>query len=234
METYPRLDEVADKEDDSVELAIEPPMAKLLEDRPFLAPSQQLVFKTSATGTRRVVTQRDDDLLTPAEVKERWPEVEKAMLQELQTWAKLKCFSRKPRHSARNIIDVRWVLKNKWEVPTIDASRGGRDSPEAEAVRIVRARLTVRRFEDQERKDVDRYAGTSARSSQKLLVSEAVLRGWDLCTADVSKAFLQGVTYEELAKLTGEPVREVNFWLPPSNTPLLRKVPGLETFDPTK
>jgi hypothetical protein len=133
-------------------------------------------------------------------VKERWPEVEKAMLQELQTWAKLKCFSRRPRHSARNIIDVRWVLKNKWEVPTIDASRGGRDSPEAEAVRIVRARLTVRGFKDQERKDVDRYAGTSARSSQKLLVSEAVLRGWDLCTADISKAFLQGVTDEELAK----------------------------------
>ena len=60
------------------------------------------------------------------------------------------------------------------------------------------------------------------------------MRGWDLCTADISKAFLQGVTYEELAKLTGEPVREVNFWLPPSNIPLLRKVPGFETFDPTK
>jgi hypothetical protein len=85
MEAYPRLDEVPGKEDDSVELAAEPPMTKLLEDRPFLAPNQQLVFKTSATGTGRVVTQRDDDLLTPAEVKERWPEVEKPMYQELMT-----------------------------------------------------------------------------------------------------------------------------------------------------
>ena len=85
METYPRLDEVAGREDNSVELAIEPPTTKLLEDRPFLAPSQQLVFKTSANGTRRVATQRDDGLLTPAEVKERWPEVEKAMYEELMT-----------------------------------------------------------------------------------------------------------------------------------------------------
>ena len=31
-------------------------------------------------------------------------------------------------------------------------------------------------------------------------MSEAVLRGWDLVTTDISKAFLQGVTYEELAE----------------------------------
>ena len=42
------------------------------------------------------------------------------------------------------------------------------------------------------------------------------------------------MTYEELAKLTGEPAREVNFYLPAYNTPLLRKIPGFEDFDPTK
>jgi hypothetical protein len=81
---------------------------------------------------------------------------------------------------------------------------------------------------------VDRYAGTSSRSSQKVLVSEAVLRGWDICTADISKAFLQGVTYEELAKLTGKKQREVNFYLPASNIALLQKVPGFEDFNPAK
>ena len=53
-----------------------------------------------------------------------------------------------------------------------------------------------------------------------------------MCTADISKAFLQGVTYEELAKITGEPVREVNFYLPASNIPLLKQLPGFEDFDP--
>ena len=48
----------------------------------------------------QVVVQRDDDILTPAQLKERWPEVKKAMLNELQTWAKLKCFSRRSRSSA--------------------------------------------------------------------------------------------------------------------------------------
>ena len=101
-------------------------------------------------------------------------------------------------------------------------------------MKTVRARLTVRGFKDKERNDIDRHAGTSARSSQTLLVSEAVLRGWDICTTDIYKAFLQGVTYEELAKLTGEKQREVNFCLPASNTPLLRNVPGFENFDPAK
>jgi hypothetical protein len=64
------------------------------------------------------------------------------------------------------------------------------------------------------------------------LVSEAVLRGWDLITTDISKAFLQGVTYDELAKLTGERPREVNFYLPASNIPVLRKVKGFENFNP--
>ena len=40
VETYPCLDEVVGKEDESVELAIQPPTTKLLEDRPFLAPNQ--------------------------------------------------------------------------------------------------------------------------------------------------------------------------------------------------
>ena len=64
------------------------------------------------------------------------------------------------------------------------------------------------------------------------MCSEAVLRQWPLDTTDISKAFLQGVTYEELAEMTGEPLREVNFVLPAHFIPALRKCPGFETFDP--
>ena len=125
------------------------------------------------------------------------------MLKELQTWAELKCFSRKARREARNVIDVRWVIKFKWELPTTAVGGSQRAEP-SRAVKTIRARLTVRGFKDQQKADIDRYAGTSSRTSQKLIVSEAVKWGWDICTADISKAFLQGVTYQELAELTGE------------------------------
>ena len=90
----------------------------------------------------------------------------------------------------------------------------------------------MRGFKDRDKGNVATYAGTSQRYSQRVLVSEAVLRGWPFATSDVSKAFLQGVTYEELAELTGEPVREVNFFLPSYNIPQLQQVPGFEGFDP--
>ena len=70
-------------------------------------------------GKRIVNVERDDDLLTPEEVKLHEDEVKAAMLKELVTWAKHKCFSRRSRQDARNIIDCRWVLKWKWEEETL-------------------------------------------------------------------------------------------------------------------
>ena len=70
------------------------------------------------------------------------------------------------------------------------------------------------------------YAGTASRWAQRLVVSEAVLRGWPIVSADVAKAFLQGTTYRELAELSGEPEREVNFTLPPASVDVLKRIPG--------
>ncbi len=110
-----------------------------------------------------MVTQRDEDLLTPEETRQRWRAAEAAMLKELHTWAGLRCFSRKPRHLASNIIDVRWVLNNKWGQPATDARSGGSSSTQAaKPVKTIRARLTVRGFKDTDRGDVDRYADASA------------------------------------------------------------------------
>jgi hypothetical protein len=114
----------------------------------------------------------------------------------------------------------------------VDATAGG--SQQSEAGRVIHARLTVRGFEDSDRRDVDRYAGASSRCPQKFLVSEAIERGRDIAATDVSKALLRGVAYEELAELTGEKPREVNFYLPASNIPLLQKVPGFGNFNPTR
>eukprot|EP00974_Lingulodinium_polyedra_P133439 11225596-Lingulodinium_polyedra.AAC.1 len=67
-----------------------------------------------------------------------------------------------------------------------------------------------------------------------MMVSEAVRQHWPICTTDISKACLQGVTYEELAKETGQPQREVDFYLPASNIPHPQQLPGFEDFDPQK
>ena len=53
-------------------------------------------------------------------------------------------------------------------------------------------------------------------------------------STDISKAFLQGVTYQELAEMTGEPLRDVCFYLPPSSISVLQQLPGYTDFDPAK
>ena len=183
-----------------------------------------------AEGVKRAVIVKDDDILTKEEEKLHAKELEAAQLKELETWAKFKCFSRKQRRNARNVIDCRWVNKWKWEIE----AQSVEDASKSKAVsrRVIRARLTVRGFKDLEKHLIDRYAGTAQRYSQRALVSEAVVQGWDVATTDISKAFLQGVTYEELARITGEPQREVNFYLPHASVHLLNKVPGFESFDP--
>ena len=130
---------------------------------------------------------------------------------------------------------VRWVHKRKWEKPKSDgkADSGTTGSNDKDnGYWTIRSRLTVRGFKDQQKEDIARYAGTSTRSSQRILVSEAVRNRWPMGTLDISVAFLKGVTYKELADMTGEPVREVDFYLPASCIPLLRLVPGFEDFDP--
>ena len=112
---------------------------------------------------------------------------------------------------AKNIIDCRWVIKWKHEVAAIsvaDASKQSGASTVSE--RVIRCRLTVRGFKDRDAQNLDSYAGTSQRYSQRPVCSEAAHRGRPICTTDISKAFLQGVTYEELSSPTGEPIREVN------------------------
>ena len=53
------------------ELATYPPMCNTLPDAPYVAEDKALVFQTSAkSATRRIVVQRDDDLLAPEQVNE--------------------------------------------------------------------------------------------------------------------------------------------------------------------
>jgi hypothetical protein len=203
-----------------VELVYTAEMARCLPMEQYPGPGEVAVVHLLENHAKKAVIERDTDNLTKEECELHADELASAMLLELQTWQKYSCFSRRPRKGAINIIDCRWVLK--WKIEEL---------PDGKTRRVIRARLTVRGFKDRQASEIDTFAGTAARYSQRLVVSEAVNRGWEICTADVSKAFLQGVTYEELSKLTGDPVREVNFYLPYGSVPMLRKVKGFESFD---
>ena len=222
-----------DEQPDRVEIIYSGPAMKLVHNRPRTPKEGEIIVQEIyLSGARRTVVQRDDDILTAEELKSHAKEVAAAMLAELKTWAKLKCFSRRKRAGAKNIIDCRWVIKWKYEQAAISVEAASNAAlGEASRRRVIRARLTVRGFKDRDAQNLDSYAGTSQRYSQRLVCSEAAHRGWPICTTDISKAFLQGVTYEELAELTGEPIREVNFYLPQHCNSILRQVPGFEDFN---
>ena len=196
---------------------------KLLSDLPRAPVNGEVaILRCYANGMKKAVIERDTDLLTPSEIKQNEKAVVQAMYDELCLWHRYGCFSRKPRAQARNIIDTRWVLKWKW------VNRDGKQ------VRVIRARLTVRGFKDIDAQDMSAFAGTASRWAQRIVVSEAIARGWPLLSVDVAKAFLQGVAYEELAEMTGQPQREVNFVLPPSSVEVLRRIPEFSSFDSAK
>lgn len=109
---------------------------------------------------------------------------------------------------SNNLLTSRWVLKMK----------NGK----------VKARLTVQGFKD--RQKVENYSGTTTRWGQRLILILAAQFRWELWSADVSEAFLRGLTFKELQK-QGEPIRSVQLELPPGSVPLFRQLPGMETFD---
>ena len=97
--------------------------------------------------------------------------------------------------------------------------------------RTIGARLALRGFQNQGRCDIDTYAGTASRFAQRMLVSQcAVMAGWTLMILDMSKAFLQGMNYDEVARRTGEPQREVTFTLPRGADAALLQFPNYADY----
>ena len=185
-----------------------------LEHEPCEGESVELRFY-EAHG-RKAVIDRSDDLLTKEEMKTHSAECLDAVQAELQTWKDLKCFTRRPRCEAPTIIDTKWVFK--WK------HIGG--------ARKIKARLTLRGFKESGADEQSNYAATATKWSQRLIVSECVLRKWHLASTDISKAFLQGVTYQELAKETNAPLRDVSFELCDRAASVLGRLSGMEGFDP--
>ena len=171
--------------------------------------------ETGSTTTKRVI-ERDFDALTPQETKKHWHQVASAIRKELQSFTDLNVFKAVPVQSVSNIMTSRWVLR--WKM--------------IDGVKTVKARLTVRGFEDLSASTVETYANTATRWGQRLICSAAVQQNWELFTWDISTAFLQGISFEELAQITGTPVRQVAMRPPKGTEQFFKEMPGLNvSFD---
>ncbi|CAK0831488.1 unnamed protein product [Prorocentrum cordatum] len=174
------------------------------------------ILRVYNTGKREIVVEREMNVLTLEEARAHEVEVRQAMKDELQRWAELKAFQRFPKDQATNIIDSRWVLK--WK--------------EIDGKKQVRARLTVRGFKDMQSPELSTFAGTTTRWGQRLVNQVTAQRKWRLFSADISQAFLRGLTFEQVAAMDGEVKRKVQFTMPPGSIPVLRQLEGYEDYNP--
>ena len=204
-------------EPEEVEIGFENSVARSHFGAGALARDGELIITyLSKDNVQRSVITKEFDALTAAEIKEHADKVSPAKLGELRDLHSLGTYERMPRKLARNIVDTRWVIR--WKL--------------VDGTRIIKVRLTMRGFKDH-CINLETFAGTATRWSQRVVNSAtANEEDFELFSFDVSKAFAKGMTFEELSRITGEPLRQVQFELTPEDALLLRKIPGFEGFDP--
>jgi len=154
-------------------------------------------------------------------------EVEAAMFDELKRWCDLGGFKRGPRSSANNVVDGTWVIKWKWV-------KGADASGKPVTRKTIKARLTTRGLKDLQgyQENIETFSGTATKSAQRIVNGTAAQHGCVLFSMDISAAFLKGLTFKEIAELTGKPLRRVQFQMPANCIHLLRKLPGLADLSP--
>ena len=170
-----------------------------------------LVYTVSSEGNVKVGIERDVDTLTPSEIKQHWSLVEAAINKELGSFKDLKVFKHTPVREAVNIMSSRFVIR--WK-------HVGNE-------KTVKARLCVRGFEDKLANSLSTFASTASRWSQRLVVSACVQNQWSLFSWDISTAFLQGISFQDLAKVTGEPIRKACLKPPAGFEHMFRKIFGI-------
>ena len=150
-------------------------------------------------------------------MKQHAKEVDEACLSELRKWVNLGALKIRNRVGSPNIMDSRWVIRFK-RMP--DGSL------------VIKARLCIRGFKDGQIEMLDTFAGTASRYGQRAVNIVAATKRWLLWSLDVSQAFLKGLTFEEVSRMTGTPLRSVQLTLPKGAAAILQKLPGYEKFDP--
>ena len=127
---------------------------------------------------KRSVVVKADDTLNKKDLLQCLKEVAQATKDEILTWIRNNCFEIATLKEASNLMTSRYVAK--WKI--------------VQGKRIIRMRLCLRGFQDVEAFDVETFAGTANRRSQRILASEAACHPeWIIASLDVEKAFLKGV-----------------------------------------
>ena len=171
-----------------------------------------VVFKTKseASGKPNPLIVKNIDAMMAEDVNINLAAVEAAIRKEVKSFQDLNTFQRAKRSTSKEICSSRWVPR--WKL--------------LDGIRSIKARRTIRGFEDLAQ-DVSTYASTATRWGQRLICSVAVQHSWSLFTADVGAAFLRGLTFAELAKLSGDPIRDVSFVPPDGSERFFQELPGL-------
>ncbi len=102
--------------------------------------------KKSAGTVASGQIEKSFDALSAKDVEQNWPAVQKAMRKELAAFDTLKTFRRIPKSASKNHCTSRWVLR--WK--------------QVDGERIVKARLTIRGFQDVAH-ELTTYAATASR-----------------------------------------------------------------------
>ena len=226
-ETYQTTDEVIDEQfvyattgietttqllddDDDIEVEFPCYLARLCEGYESIKDDEILVFAVSKkSGKTKKMIQKDLDVLTAQDIKTHWEAVQEACRSEIQSFKDHGTYEVKRATDCPNTCSSKWVFRFK----------------EINGKKAVKARLTVRGFEDLAR-DMQCFSATASRWTQKVILSVAVQRGWELMMADVATAFLQGMTFQELSALQGTPVRQVAFRPPKGSEHWFQKLEG--------
>ena len=188
-----------------------------LEGAPEIIADEVYVFIVGkgAKGKVKRMIQKNLDNLTAQDVKDNWAEVEAAIRKEIKSFIDMKTFESVLRKVAVNICTSRWVHKFKM----IDGRR------------VVKSRLTIRGFQDLAL-DLNTFASTASRWGQRLVLSVCVQRLWTLFTWDVSSAFLQGLTFQEIADMSKAPIRAVAFTPPIGSEKYFVEMLGTSVYNP--
>ena len=215
FDEYDHTFEFDENDEPFLEVLISESITECFQDsRDVSKPNTMKVFLNAEA--KKEVIERDTDLLTAKELIDHRKEVDEATVKEYETWHKYNCFERIPKKKCKVLIDAKLVSKWKY----VDGKR------------IIRMRLALRGFKEPQTEDEVNFSATAQRTSQKILASEAAChKDWSFVAVDISKAFLQGLTFSEMNKLTGEPEKHISFTVPAGTAKHLRRIPGYEDFD---
>ena len=150
--------------------------------------------------------------LTPEELVSNAPAVREASLKELSSWIKEKA----GRPTLRTEYEQRTGLK---PLPCRNVTEWKRK----EGKRIVKDRLCLKGFAEQNQKSLATSSPTATRLGHRMVMQHCASHQWPLWSLDVSTAFLQGFTFAQLEEL-GMPRQPCAFVPPPGTFELLAEL----------